>query len=128
MNAIITKGIRVSVLPTFQKEQSNPGRAQYIFSYEVSIKNESNHGVQLISRHWIIFDSIGQLREVKGEGVIGQQPVLKPNQEHRYRSWCPLMTDIGYMRGSFQMLNLDTGEEFEAIIPKFELITPYRLS
>lgn len=128
MNAINTKGIRVSVRPTFQKEQSDPSRAQYIFSYEVTIRNESTQRVQLISRHWIIYDSIGQHREVKGEGVIGQQPILRPKQEHRYRSWCPLMTDMGFMHGSFQMLNLDTGEEFEALIPKFELIPPYRMS
>ena len=128
MNATNTKGIRVSVQPTYQKEQSDPNKGQFIFSYYVSIKNESPFPVQLISRHWFIFDSIGSQHEVKGDGVIGEQPILQPGQEHQYQSWCPLMTDMGSMHGTFQMLNLKTGEEFEAIIPKFMLTPPYKLT
>ncbi|NNE29347.1 MAG: Co2+/Mg2+ efflux protein ApaG [Saprospiraceae bacterium] len=128
METISTRGIRVSVHPAFKKEHSEPKQGQFVFSYEVIIKNESHQPVQLLSRHWYIFDSSGVKREVVGDGVIGEQPILEPGQEHHYQSWCPLMTDMGSMSGTYTMKNLESGERFEANIPKFQLIAPYKLS
>lgn len=128
MDNISTRGIKVAVEPTYQKEQSKPTKRQFVFSYLVTIANESQHRVQLISRQWFIFDSAGIKKEVVGDGVIGEQPILVPGQTHQYQSWCPLMTDMGYMQGHFTMLNLDTGEEFQAVIPRFVLVPPYKMS
>lgn len=119
----VTKGIKVSVQATFQKQYSNPVMGQYVFSYRISIENQSEQTVQLLERHWIITDSLGSVREVQGKGVIGEQPVLEPGDTHTYDSWCPLVTPIGHMEGNYLMRNANTNEEFKAIVPRFQLIS-----
>lgn len=120
----ITKGIKVSVDNYFYSEQTKKDRTQYIFGYTIEIENQSPHTVQLLSRHWYIFDACGIRREVEGEGVVGQQPVLKPGESHRYSSWCPLISGIGSMHGNFTMLRLTDGARFKVKVPKFHLTAP----
>ena len=128
METLTTKGIQISVNTFYRKDQSDPMAFQFIFGYHVSIENLSNHPVQLLSRHWVIYDSIGSSREVNGEGVVGQQPVIQPGERHEYQSWCPLTSDMGYMEGSYLMSNLHDRSTFRAIIPKFNLVAPYKYS
>lgn len=111
-----TRGVRVRVEPQFSKEHSAPGR--WFFLYNVQISNEGSERVQLISRHWIIEDGTGHVEEVRGAGVVGDQPVLDPGQAYEYTSGCPLPTPFGTMRGAYQMVSAG-GEQFEAEIPEF---------
>ncbi len=106
----ITKGVKVSVETFYQKDFSNPMREEYVFAYRVTIYNESDSSVQLLRRHWYIYDSIGDDREVVGEGVVGKQPVIEPNTYHQYISGCHLKTPIGKMYGIYQITRINTGE------------------
>ena len=124
----ITSGIRVSANATYQEEFSDPNGNNYFFAYEISIENQSDFTVQLLSRHWYIFDSSGQRSEVHGEGVIGEKPVLQPGELFTYRSACTLSTDIGKMSGNYTMQRMLDGVYFEALIPEMSLIAPYRLN
>ena len=128
METFITKGIRISVLHTYRPEQSSSAELRHVFSYEVIIENRSANVVQLLRRHWLIFDSIGEHREVEGEGVVGSQPILKPGEKFKYQSWCPLISEVGKMHGTFLMERKDTGEKFRVHIPEFHLICPIRMS
>ena len=128
MKPQITNGIKVSVEVSFQDEYSKPLADQYVFSYRVSIVNESNQTVQLISRHWYIQDASGGSREVKGEGVIGKQPVLAPGESHQYVSWCPLSTTVGKMYGTFQMIDVITRDMFDVKIPEFRMAASFVLN
>jgi ApaG protein len=116
-----TSGITVSVISNFDGDIKEGNTIKYVFSYQISIFNSLDIDVKLLSRRWNIFDSIGQHHTVEGEGVIGQQPVIIPNHTFTYSSWCPLLSPYGYMEGHYTMLNLDTNENFEIIIPRFEL-------
>jgi ApaG protein len=116
----MTQGIEVEVVPEFVPEESSPEASQYVFAYHITITNRGETEVQLMSRHWIITDGHGVVREVKGPGVVGEQPVLKPGDKHQYSSFCPLTTPTGNMRGSFQMVNI-RGAEFNVKIPLFFL-------
>ncbi len=128
MNKLTTKGVTVGIEVEYSPRNSKPHDEQFVFGYRVTIINEGSEPVQLLRRHWKIFDAIGERREVKGEGVIGEQPILYPGQIHRYNSWSPLKSMMGRMWGSFTMLNLDTTEEFEVEIPKFEMSTPAKMN
>ena len=128
MDTLITKGIKVSVETFYQSNYSRPRDNKYVFAYRVTIENQGSHTVQLLRRHWFINDSTGIIREVEGEGVIGKQPILYPGESHQYVSWSPLMSDIGKMHGTFQLLNKQTKEKFYATIPEFKLIAPYKLN
>lgn len=116
----LTQGIEVEVIPEYLKSESVPEESRYLFAYHVTITNQSETTVQLLARHWIITDGNGVVREVKGDGVVGEQPKLEPGQKHQYSSYCPLPTPTGNMRGSFQMTN-HLGAQFEAKIPLFFL-------
>jgi ApaG protein len=107
-------------------ENSQPDRAEWVFQYTVRITNQGTETVQLVSRHWIITDALENVREVRGPGVIGQQPVLAPGESFQYSSWCPLKTPTGSMRGAYQMVGAD-GETFDAEIAPFALKAPYRV-
>lgn len=120
----ITRGIKISVEGQYHPEQSKPERNQYVFGYQVEIENQSSHTVQLLRRHWYIFDACAVRREVEGEGVIGEQPILKPGEIHRYSSWCPLISGIGTMHGNFTMLRVTDDSEFKVAVPKFSLAAP----
>ena len=110
-----TQGVRIIVRPQYVPDQSAPERNHYLFAYQITIRNEGTRTVQLISRHWIITDGEGKTEEVRGPGVVGSQPVLKPGEEFQYTSGCPLTTPVGTMHGSFQMVPTD-GEPFDAAI------------
>ena len=122
----ITNNIKIAVEPTFQPEFSN--NTQQIFSYKIKITNCSPSTVQLLNRHWMIFDGFGRLKEVEGEGVVGEQPVLAPGEMFEYQSWCPLATEIGKMGGSFEMKRLDSGDLFLVKVPNFMMVTPWLLN
>ena len=116
----------VSVRPQYLVEHSNPDEQHYVFAYTVTIRNTGEHTAQLISRHWVITDGNNAVEEVRGEGVVGEQPVLKPGEAFEYTSGCPLPTPVGSMRGSYQCV-ADDGTAFEAPIPEFVLSTPRTL-
>jgi ApaG protein len=124
----ITKGVRITVVASYQEEFSNPDNSNFLFSYNVTIENENDYAVQLLRRHWYIFDSSGEQTEVEGEGVIGEKPILEPGQLFSYQSACNLTTDFGKMHGTYTMIRLSDGMYFEAIIPEFQLIAPYKLN
>ncbi|MXV14676.1 Co2+/Mg2+ efflux protein ApaG [Hufsiella ginkgonis] len=124
----ITDGVKVSVETIYQSEYSNPGSEHFMFAYKVRIENLGRYSVQLMRRHWFIFDSNGTHREVEGEGVVGVQPVIEPGENHEYVSGCNLKTDIGTMKGSYQVKRLIDNEEFEVTIPEFYLVAPYKLN
>jgi ApaG protein len=128
MVTTITDGVKVSVETIYQPEYSNPANDHFMFAYKVNIENMGTYAVRLLSRHWHIFDSNGAKREVEGEGVVGQQPVIEPGQSHEYVSGCNLKTDMGSMRGAYQMSRLIDHTVFDVQIPEFYLIAPYRLN
>ncbi len=127
MKAIqITNGIEIAIIPVYQESYSNPQLNKYIFAYYVTIKNNGQHTVQLLRRHWFIFSSDNILREVDGEGVIGQTPVLKPGEKFEYNSWTDMRTTIGKMYGYYTMKQLKTGTTMKIEIPVFHLIVPFK--
>jgi ApaG protein len=127
-NITITQQIKIEVTTQYVVEQSDPDQQAYFFAYHIQITNLGYHTVKLLTRHWIICNANGETFEVKGEGVVGQQPTLKPNQNFSYTSACPLNTPMGVMQGSFRMINLDQKTEFDAIINPFTLALPYVLN
>lgn len=122
----ITDGIRISVSCQYQPKHSNVNSNEFVFAYWVTISNESPYVVQLIDRHWVIFDSVGAVREVKGEGVIGEQPILQPGDIHKYSSWCPLGTPVGRMKGSYGMIRQSDGQRFDVVVPNFNLVANFK--
>ncbi|MBL4706912.1 MAG: Co2+/Mg2+ efflux protein ApaG [Flavobacteriales bacterium] len=128
MPAFLTDKVSVKVKPSYEAAHSSPAKHEYYFSYSIQISNEGNSAIQLLSRHWFIFDSNGQYSEIKGEGVLGEQPIIHPNQTHAYQSFCHLKSDIGMMWGTYLMKIVDTGKLFEVSIPEFQMITPMRLN
>ena len=119
-----TKDIHVHVVPSFLDEQSEHDDGVYFWAYTVEIENKSEQSVQLKSRYWSITDALGQVREVRGPGVIGQEPVIAPGKSFSYTSGAPLTTPSGFMTGSYQM-EYETGELFNVEIPAFSLDSPY---
>ena len=124
--SLVTHGIRITVETFYEADMSRPVLHRYVHSYRITIDNESEDMVQLLSRHWFIHDSNGSLREVQGEGVIGKQPLIAPGETHQYISQCPLMTDIGRMYGYYTMKRESSEEEIEVDIPEFLLIAPFK--
>ncbi len=115
--------IQVVVRTAYIPEQSDPGSDRYVFAYTVTIANEGTASAQLISRHWVITDAENQIQEVRGLGVVGEQPFLRPGESFEYTSGTSLGTPVGTMRGSYQMVAED-GQKFEAEIPEFTLSMP----
>ena len=124
----VTSGIKVSVDTNYSGRYFRRNGSLYLFSYNVTIENQSQYEVQLLGRHWYIFDSTGGVDEVVGDGVIGLQPVLEPGQSHTYTSGCNLTTPIGKMEGTYQMERLMDGRKFEVNIPSFTLVIPHLLN
>jgi ApaG protein len=124
----ITDGVKVTVETIYQPEYSNPMNEHFMFAYKVHIENLTDYSVQLLRRHWYIFDSNGTKREVEGEGVVGQQPVIEPGESHEYVSGCNLKTDMGSMHGTYQMKRVVDEGEFNVKIPEFYLVAPYKLN
>ena len=127
MSSAITRGILVTVRSEFIPSRSSAAASQYAFAYTVTIANQGTITTQLRSRHWIITDLNGVVQEVRGEGVIGAQPVLRPGEEFEYTSWCMIGTPSGSMRGTYQMFTPDGGR-FDAEIAPFRLGLPQTLN
>jgi ApaG protein len=123
-----TENVRINILPKYEELESNPAIGKFIHSYHVTIINSGNFSIKLLSRHWHIVDSIQIRREVKGEGVIGLQPIINPGMNFEYQSWCPLNSPIGKMYGSYLFQNLADGSEFEVDTPEFLLISDFKLN
>ncbi len=128
METTITQGIRVSVETFYQEKHSSPEEDRFVYAYRITIQNESTDTVQLMRRHWYIRDSNNVLREVEGEGVIGQQPILEPGQHHEYISWTNLLTDIGKMYGVYTMRRTGDHAQIDVKIPEFTMVAPYRMN
>ena len=122
-----TSSITVVVRPSYLEEESAPADNQFRWSYHVRIVNQGHATVKLISRYWRITDAMGRVQEVRGPGVVGEQPVLRPGQSFEYRSWTPLPTPSGIMAGTYQMED-ETGARFEVTIPTFSLDSPHQPS
>jgi ApaG protein len=122
----ITKGIKISVTARYQELYSRPESKHYFFSYRIRIENTSSHTVQLMRRHWVIFDSACPIQEVEGEGVVGQQPTLMPGEIYEYESACNLTSEIGSMHGNYLFQSVTDENYFKVAIPRFELIVPFR--
>ena len=122
-----TKKINITVKPFYLEEQSDPNESHYVWAYQVTINNNGEETVQLKKRRWTIVDSSGNAQEVKGDGVVGEQPVLKPGQKFEYTSGAPLSTPSGFMSGYYEMTNTN-GNQFDVEIPLFSLDSPYDIS
>jgi ApaG protein len=124
MYEAVSHGVRVRVVPQFLEEESSPDEGRYFWAYTIDITNEGEETVQLRSRHWRITDAHGRTEEVRGPGVVGQTPVLRPGTSFRYTSGCPLETPSGIMVGSYQMTT-EGGELVNVAIPAFSLDSPH---
>lgn len=128
MRTQITQGIKVSVETEYQPSYSSPSQYHYVFTYRITIENQSEYTIQLLKRFWHIFDAGFSKREVEGEGVVGQQPVLEPGQVHQYVSGCNLKSGIGKMMGTYLMERIVDGTRLEVKIPAFMMVAPMRLN
>ena len=124
MNSATTGGITVSVETAYIEKDSDPDNQYFVWAYRIKIENNSANTVQLMSRHWKITDALGRQQEVKGAGVVGEQPVLSPGASFSYSSGTPLQTPSGFMRGTYAM-RADNGREFDIEIPAFSLDCPH---
>jgi ApaG protein len=122
----VTADISVSVRPIFLEDQSSPTDNHFVWAYHVRIENRGHATVQLRNRHWVITDAIGRVQEVRGAGVVGEQPVLKPGESFEYTSGTPLPTPSGIMAGTYQM-ERENGERFDVAIPAFSLDSPHQV-
>lgn len=125
MYSRITHDIRVTVQPVYLEEQSSPEDGQYVWAYQVRIENLGQETVRLRSRYWSITDAHGRTQEVRGPGVVGEQPLLKPGDSFEYTSGCPLQTPSGVMVGSYEM-EAESGDRLEVAIPAFSLDSPHQ--
>ena len=124
MYTAVSNKIKVTVWPSYLEDQSEPDEGRYFWSYTIEIANLGDRIVQLTHRHWRITDANGHLEEVRGQGVVGEQPTLKPGEQFSYTSGCPLRTPSGIMVGTYRMID-DTGRAFEVAIPAFSLDSPH---
>lgn len=128
MSNTLTHGVRIVAQPRFVPEQSDTAGGRYFFAYHITIRNESEATVQLISRHWVITNGEGRVEEVRGPGVVGHQPILAPGEAFEYSSACPLETPVGTMHGEFSMILTDSRVAFDAVIAPFRLAVPRSLN
>ncbi len=128
MTTQTTSGVKISVESTFQSEYSNPENEHFMFAYRITIENLGEYTVQLLRRHWNIFDSIGINKQVDGDGVVGEQPILAPGEIHQYVSGCNLKSDMGFMEGYYEMIREMDNSIFHVHIPRFILMANYRLN
>ena len=124
----ISEGVQISVESFYQPDYSNPSNNEYMFAYRITLENHNDFTVKLLRRHWFIFDSNGQNREVEGEGVVGMQPVISPGEEYQYVSGCNLRTEMGKMYGTYLMENLNNKHRFDVNIPEFEMVVPFKMN
>lgn len=124
----ITRGIKISVKTVFEGTYFKNYKHNFAFSYQITIENHSKDSVQLMSRHWEIYDSLNDVEIVDGEGVVGQKPVIKPGESYKYASGCLLTSPFGAMRGYFNMINFTSTRSFRVIVPTFRLAAPFALN
>lgn len=130
METITTNGIKISVEVAYQSQakELRQSKAQNVFAYRITIQNLNDFDVQLLRRHWHICNGLAMRHEVEGPGVIGEQPVISPDDSHRYVSYCALPTPLGKMYGTFLMKNLEDNSFFRVNIPKFLMVRPEKLN
>lgn len=121
-----TRSIKVIVETQYQPAYSNVQARSFVFAYRITIENHGTENVQLLRRHWHIWDCENVTRQVEGEGVVGKQPVLGPSQIHQYVSSCNIPSEMGAMWGNYTFLNLETDELFEVEIPRFNMLAPWK--
>lgn len=121
-----SEGVQISVETFYQDEYSHPVNNEFMFAYRITIENLNHFTVKLLRRHWFIYDSNSQNREVEGEGVVGIQPVLEPGKQFQYVSGCNLRTEIGRMQGTYLMENQDNKLTFIVKIPPFQMVVPFK--
>jgi len=126
MYSKVTRDIKVAVRPFYLEEQSQPDESRFVWAYKVNIENQGAETVQLLRRTWRITDARGQVHEVQGPGVVGEQPVLGPGQSFEYTSGTPLSTPSGIMVGTYHMVNRGSGEAFDVAVPAFSLDSPHQ--
>ncbi len=124
----VTEGIEVEVRTNFDLLRSKPNSDFFWFNYRIRIENKSSDAVQLLRRHWMIYDSFLLTNEVEGEGVVGETPYIEPGQTHSYDSHCNLLTEMGCMDGTYLMKRISDGHLFFVDIPKFGMVAPFRLN
>jgi len=124
----ITNGVKVSVEVEYQSEYSSPSQLHYVFTYRITIENNSEYTIQLLRRHWHIHDASYPSREIIGDGVVGQKPILEPGKIHQYVSGCNLKSGLGKMYGSYSMEKIIDGEIIEVCIPEFNMVCPFKLN
>ena len=124
----ISRGVKVSVETYYQPEYSNPFNNEFMFAYKITIENHNEFPVQLISRHWYIYDSNGSSREVQGEGVVGIQPLIQSGSTYQYISGCNLRTEMGKMNGNYIFENVNNKKTFDVLIPSFQMVASFKLN
>lgn len=124
----VTSGIKVSVEVFYRPDQSNANESQHIFAYRITITNNSEYSIRLSRRNWFILDSNATNRQVEGEGVVGEKPIIGTGENYQYISGCNLESEIGKMHGSYLMERLIDGKQFYVRIPEFQLVVPYKLN
>lgn len=124
MPELVTRDVRVRVESEFVPERSSVAGSEFVFTYKVSIANVGAETIQVLGRRWVITDAFGEFEEIVGEGVVGEQPVLRPGEEFRYSSFCPIKTSFGTMKGEFEVVT-DAAEAFMVEIPEFVLAHPH---
>lgn len=125
MGVAVTHGVRIMAWARFEPRHSDPRAGRYLYSYRITITNRTKETIQLLRRHWTISDSLGPVREVDGEGVVGEQPVLEPGQEFSYSSACDLRSGFGRMQGTYRMIRMRDGHLFDVTIPELQLLYPH---
>lgn len=126
MQSLTTQGVEITVETFYQPDYSNPVQQEFMFAYRITLENHNSFAVQLMRRHWDIFDTSGEYREVDGDGVVGQQPVLTPGETFQYVSGCNLKSEMGKMWGHYFMTNLLDHTEFKVVIPPFDMVAPFK--
>ena len=128
MNTAITEGVQITVHTQFRHDLSHVANSQFFFNYRITIENQNDFNVQLLNRDWYIFDSLNDPDFVSGNGVVGEQPILKPGQQFTYTSGCELFSELGFMKGFYTFKNLRDGQLFQVFVPTFKLIYPPKLN
>lgn len=128
METLITNGVKITVETFYHTDYSVPTENKVFFAYRINIQNLNDFQVQLLSRYWMIEDSDGLKREVKGDGVVGEQPILDNEQNHTYISGCPLRTGIGKMWGYFNFIRTSDSQPFKVNVPAFKMVAPFKLN
>jgi len=124
----VTKGIKISITTNFEGNRYQNSLVYYVFSYSITIENQSKDSVQLTTRHWDIYDALNDMEVVDGEGVIGKKPVIRPGESYSYSSGCLLASPLGAMKGFYNMVNFSSTEKFRVYIPTFRLNAPFALN